>query len=246
MKKQFILIIAAVGCLLTASYAAADNHPVDDIYATEKTPTLTKEQKKAEKARKKREKEIKDSISFELAKKAVEEGRFVITADQIRGKHGRTVNVNRTTNFVLVQGDTAVVQFALEGIVNSPNGIGGLTVEGRVTKKRIDYDKRGNLNYTMYVTGTALSADVTFTLPKGSTRCSATVNSNFSSDQLTFYGELCPRTCIKDGLSNNACLKTKAQNQRVRQIPQKEALPEDIIILSDKNNYPKHRLCLTK
>ena len=164
---------AAVGCLLTASYAAADNHPVDDIYATEKTPTLTKEQKKAEKARKKREKEIKDSISFELAKKAVEEGRFVITADQIRGKHGRTVNVNRTTNFVLVQGDTAVVQFALEGIVNSPNGIGGLTVEGRGTKKRIDYDKRGNLNYTMYVTGTALSADVTFTLPKGSTRCSA-------------------------------------------------------------------------
>ena len=102
MKKQFILIIAAVGCLLTASYAVADNHPVDDIYATEKTPTLTKEQKKAEKARKKREKEIKDSISFELAKKAVEEGRFVITADQIRGKHGRTVNVNRTTNFVLV------------------------------------------------------------------------------------------------------------------------------------------------
>lgn len=100
--------------------------------------------------------------------------------------------MNRTTNFVLVQGDTAVVQFALEGIVNSPNGIGGLTVEGRVTKKRIDYDKRGNLNYTMYVTGTALSADVTFTLPKGSTRCSATVNSNFSSDQLTFSGELCP------------------------------------------------------
>ena len=95
-------------------------------------------------------------------------------------------------DIVLVQGDTAVVQFALEGIVNSPNGIGGLTVEGRVTKKRIDYDKRGNLNYTMYVTGTALSADVTFTLPKGSTRCSATVNSNFSSDQLTFSGELCP------------------------------------------------------
>ena len=136
MKKQFILIIAAVGCLLTASYAVADNQPTDDIYATDKTPTLTKEQKKAEKARKKtRKKKIKDSISFELAKKAVEEGRFVITADQIRGKHGRTVNVNRTTNFVLVQGDTAVVQFALEGIVNSPNGIGGLTVEGRVTKK---------------------------------------------------------------------------------------------------------------
>ena len=52
MKKQFILIIAAVSCLLTASYAVADNQPTDDIYATEKTPTLTKEQKKAEKSSK--------------------------------------------------------------------------------------------------------------------------------------------------------------------------------------------------
>ena len=52
MKKQFILIIAAVGCLLTASYAVADNQPTDDIYATDKTPTLTKEQKKAEKSSK--------------------------------------------------------------------------------------------------------------------------------------------------------------------------------------------------
>ena len=54
------------------------------------------------------------------------------------------------------------------------------------------------------------------------------------------------RTCIKDGLSNNACLKTKAQNQRVRQIPQKEALPGDIIILSDKKNYPKHTVMYDK
>lgn len=59
MKRQFILIIAAVGCLLTASYAVADNQPTDDIYATEKTPTLTKEQKKAEKARKNAKKKSK-------------------------------------------------------------------------------------------------------------------------------------------------------------------------------------------
>ena len=70
MKKQFILIIAAVGCLLTASYAVADNHPVDDIYATEKTPTLTKEQKKAEKARKKAEKKKADKAKVAKADKA--------------------------------------------------------------------------------------------------------------------------------------------------------------------------------
>lgn len=31
-----------------------------------------------------------------------------------------------------------------------------------------------------------------------------------------------------------------------RQIPQKEALPGDIIILSDKNNYPKHTVMFDK
>ena len=31
-----------------------------------------------------------------------------------------------------------------------------------------------------------------------------------------------------------------------RQIPQKEALPGDIIILSDKNNYPKHAVMFDK
>ena len=63
MKKQFILIIAAVGCLLTASYAVADNQPTDDIYATEKTPTLTKEQKKAEKAKNAKKKSKTQSVS---------------------------------------------------------------------------------------------------------------------------------------------------------------------------------------
>lgn len=70
MKKQFILIIAAVGCLLTASYAVADNQPTDDIYATEKTPTLTKEQKKAEKARKKTRKRNQRLNQFRTGEKS--------------------------------------------------------------------------------------------------------------------------------------------------------------------------------
>lgn len=32
----------------------------------------------------------------------------------------------------------------------------------------------------------------------------------------------------------------------LRQIPQKEALPRDIIILSNKNNYPKHAVMFDK
>ena len=189
MKKLVILLIAAVCAVVGGSLYADDNYS-DDIYVSDKV--TVKEQKKLDKAERKRQQAISDSIEYQLAVKAVEDKHFVIVADQIRGRYGRTLNVNRTTNFVLVQGDTAVVQFALEGVMNSPNGIGGVTAESRITKHSLSYDKHGNMNYTMYVNGTALTGSITFSLPKGSKRCSATVSANFSSDQLTFSGYLEP------------------------------------------------------
>ena len=101
-----------------------------------------------------------DSIRFEIAKEAVENHRFVIVADRISGKQGYSVNVNETTNFVLVQGDKATVQFAIERGISGFNGLGGLTVEGSITKSEIKYDKKGNLNVTMFVLGSAISADI--------------------------------------------------------------------------------------
>ncbi len=188
--KKLVLLIATVVCAAIGGTLYADDNYSDDIYASDKV--TAKEQKKLDKAERKRQQAISDSIEYQLAVKAVENKHFVIVADQIRGRYGRTLNVNRTTNFVLVQGDTAVVQFALDGVINSPNGIGGITAESRVTKHSMSYDKRGNLNYTMYVNGTALTGDITFSLPKGTKRCSATVNANFSGDQLTFSGYLEP------------------------------------------------------
>ncbi len=188
--KKLVLLIATVVCAAIGGTLYADDNYSDDIYASDKV--TAKVQKKLDKAERKRQQVISDSIEYQLAVKAVENKHFVIVADQIRGRYGRTLNVNRTTNFVLVQGDTAVVQFALDGVMNSPNGIGGITAESRVTKHSMSYDKRGNLNYTMYVNGTALTGDITFSLPKGTKRCSATVNANFSGDQLTFSGYLEP------------------------------------------------------
>ncbi len=189
MKKLFFLMIVAACAVIGGTMYAGDNYS-DDIYATDKLSA--KEQKKLDKAERKRQQAITDSIEYQLAVKAVEDKHFVIVADQIRGRYGRTLNVNRSTNFVLVQGDTAVVQFALEGVINSPNGIGGITAESRITKHSLSYDKKENMNYTMFVNGTALTGNITFSLPKGSKRCSATVSANFSGDQLTFTGYLEP------------------------------------------------------
>lgn len=133
-----------------------------------------------------------DSMRFEIAKEAIENRRFVIVADRISGKRGYSVNVNETTNFVLVQGDKATVQFAIERGISGFNGLGGLTVEGSITKSEIKYDKKGNLNVTIFVLGSAISADIHFRLPKNSTRCDATVTSTFYGGRLVFSGELHP------------------------------------------------------
>ena len=136
--------------------------------------------------------EQQDSLDFELAKVAINEGYFVVTARQIRDTHGPMINVNETTNFVLVQGDVATIQIALERGFSGQNGLGGITLEGKVTKVKINEDKKGNINYSMSVLGSGISAEVYFTLPKGGRNCNATVDSNFSNCHITFSGELHP------------------------------------------------------
>lgn len=183
MRSLFIVtILTIVGLLSTTTVYSKDN-----LSRRER-----REQRRIEKEQRKLEKAAADSLAFQLACEAVEQGRFVVTADQLSGRYGRVINVNESTNFVLVQGDTAIVQFALERGLIGPNGLGGVTVQGRVTKSSVKYGKNGELNYTMYVTGMAISAEVYFTLPKGSTDCNITVNSNYSANRLIFRGKLHP------------------------------------------------------
>lgn len=184
MRNLLVIIIAVAALLGSSAVYSRDNNRLPR--------SERRELRKAEKQRQKREQAAADSIAYLMACNAVEQGRFVVTADQISGRYGRVVNVNESTNFVLVQGDTAIVQFALERGFAGPNGLGGITVQGRVTKTDIKYKDNGDLVYSMFVTGMAISADVYFILTKGSTACNVTVNSNYTANRLTFRGELHP------------------------------------------------------
>lgn len=193
--KKLVFILALLLAAPTYAIAADTN----DKEAKEMTKEEKKAEKEAEKAKKKAEKEAKkaaeqreDSLRFEVTKQAVNDMKFVVVADRVRDKTGRTINVNSTTNFVLVQGDDATVQLAFEGAFSGPNGLGGITLTGKISNVKSEIDKRGNLVFSMMVQGTGISADVSFTLPKNSNRCDATVDSNFHSTRITFSGELKP------------------------------------------------------
>lgn len=145
---------------------------------------LTKEQKKQMEA-------LQDSINYAKALNALETLEFVMEADQLVFKRGRMAFVTSATNFVSLSDDKAIVQISpFNG--GGPNGVGGITLEGRASNIRIKTDKKGNTTFVMNVMGTGLSASIDIHLYNGSNRVSVTVNPNFHSNRVTLNGRLLP------------------------------------------------------
>lgn len=160
---------------------------------------LTRAQKR--KVRKQLE-AIQDSLDYAAAVKALQERNFVMSADQLVFKHGETAFVTSATNFVSLTGDDAVVQIAPFNS-GGPNGVGGITVEGKASSVKVDRDKRGTLLFSMNVSGLGISAMVTISLPEGSNRASLLVESMYRSGRITLNGRLLPydRRSVVQGVS---------------------------------------------
>ncbi|WP_302236259.1 DUF4251 domain-containing protein [uncultured Alistipes sp.] len=154
---------------------------------------IPKSQQQAAEQRKtdKRLEEIQDSIDYAKAVQALENLEFVVEADQLVFKRGQSAFVSSSTNFISMHDDKTVVQVApFNG--GGPNGVGGVTVEGRASDIKLKTDKRGNTYFTMNVLGNGISAMVTISMAKGSNRASVTVNPNFNSNRITLNGILIP------------------------------------------------------
>ena len=85
-----------------------------------------------------------------------------------------------------------MVQVAFNIPVPGPNGIGGITLDGNVSNYEIKKDKRGNIDVTMNVMGTGISAMVNISLYSGSNKASVTISPNFNSNRITLTGIVVP------------------------------------------------------
>ena len=151
----------------------------------------TKAERDARRKEQKRLEAIQDSINHVKAVYALENMDFVLEADQLQFKRGRSAFVSSSTNFVSLSDDMAVVQVAsYRG--GGPNGLGGITVEGRTSGMNIKTDKKGTVYFSMHVSGVGISASVRITLFKGSNEASVEVNPNFHSNRITLRGKLLP------------------------------------------------------
>ena len=134
-----------------------------------------------------------DSILYLQAIAAIKSGSWALEASNITFDNGVTNFVTESTNFVSVNEGTGTVQTALNNSnVYSPNGLGGLTLEGRVDDENLQIDRYGNIYYSFSIFGSEISTTVNITVTAGSNQATAFINPNFSNRNLTMSGYIFP------------------------------------------------------
>lgn len=134
-----------------------------------------------------------DSVQYIQAINAIKAGSWALEASNVTFNNGVTRFVTESTNFVSVNDGQAVVQTAFNNSnINSPNGLGGITLEGRILGEELKMDKEGNVYYNYSIQGAEISATVNVVITSHTNQATATVNPNFSSRQMTMSGYIYP------------------------------------------------------
>lgn len=147
---------------------------------------------KTEKEARKTEEKMQDEILYREARQALENHAFVMEADRVIFKRGRSAFVSSNMNFISLEDDRATVQVAFNGAFPGPNGLGGITVDGTVSNIKMTQDKKGNISFSMNVSGIGVSAQVFIKLTNGTNDAYVTVSPNFNSNRITLTGKLLP------------------------------------------------------
>ena len=183
----FLLLVAALTLPVFESTAQTlgNQTPV-------RVQELTKKQiRQVKKDLRKKAKEAADQKAFESAIEALKDRNWVLMANTLYGPRGAAIPVSDNTNFIQFKGNTVYVQLAFNGIAG-PNGLGGITVQGTPSQITSNTDKHGNITYSFYVNGTALTAQIVLNISAGSNYANATVYPMLNSNNLTFTGILVP------------------------------------------------------
>ena len=157
----------------------------EELMSKKELRKLAKEQKRAQQLEIEKQK-------IALTQYMVESHRFVLEADFVSDGRGNRMMVSSNINFVAVDSINATLQIGTPYGIGW-NGVGGITVDGRVTKFELrETESRNGKSYTIFTTIMSSIGiyDVTFQIsPNGNTH--ATVRST-RRGQLNYEGKLVP------------------------------------------------------
>ena len=196
--NRFIIILTLLALANVAGAQIIEQvEPQLEVLTPAQPKNLSKQERKA---LERREKELKDSLAYEKAGRALAKGYFVILADRLLlgSQVYVAAQINSNSNFVLVQGEKGIVQLAFNNGRMGANGLGGMTLEGTVGNVKFDMDKKENLTYNYSLVGRDVNAHVSITVYAGTGRAMAIVTPTFGRDQITIYGKLVPYVRPRD------------------------------------------------
>ena len=183
MKKVLILAGAAWFLISAASFAQSSRSQREQQWRAER------EQRRAQaKALELQQ----DSTAFVQALKALKADSWVLEANNVNFSNGITRFVTPSTNYISFDDDEGTIQTAFSNFTYSPNGLGGVTVQGNISGQRMSTDRDGNVYYSFNIQGSTISAIVSLTLTAGTNQASATITPNFAGNTMTFDGYLVP------------------------------------------------------
>ena len=195
MKKIIIAISALVASVLGLSAQTNDSIDIvtdESISLQMITPAQPVQESADEvKAREKALREHNDKVAYMKAAESLRRGYFVLLADNIQiGNMGyRHYDISQNTNFILVQADDGIIQFALNTGNPGPNGLGGWTGKGSVRNKRIKQLDNGDVFFEFQLIGGTVNANVSVTLFHGGKRAIAYIT---GGQNITIYGDILP------------------------------------------------------
>ena len=195
MMKKILLTIGTI-LALSPMAAAQDTTEVDietgDVQLEMITPAEpVQESEKDIKEREKKMREFSDDIAYAKASNSIRRGYFVLVADYIQiGNMGyRHYDINPNSNFILVQGDDGIVQFAINTGNPGSNGLGGWTAKGAVRNKRILEKDNGDIFIQYQLIGSKVNTTVEITLYHNSNHAIARL---LDGGEIVFYGQVLP------------------------------------------------------
>lgn len=184
--------------LLLALLLAAPAH--NSLFSQEKKKMTLKEKENAWRAErlKKRAREEKiafqnDSIQHAQAILAIRDGSWALEASNVTFSNGVTNYVTPSMNYVSINDGTGTIQTAFDNTnVYSPNGLGGVTLEGDISNEELKLDKDGNVYYSYLIQGSNVSATVSIVITANSNQATANVNPNFNGRNMMMTGYIYP------------------------------------------------------
>lgn len=195
MKKLVLALSAVIPLVLSAqttSTEVVDIETDDNVKLEMITPAEPVQESKQEiKEREKRMRELSDDVAYGKASNSMRRGYFVLIADYIQiGKMGyRHYDINPNSNFILVQNEDGILQYAINTGAPLSNGLGGWTGKGKVRNKRIEYADNGDVYMQYQLISGKVNANIDITLFHNTNSAVAHITGGYD---ITLYGKILP------------------------------------------------------